>query len=169
LAEARRYIVQDYLYNNPEHLDEVKTMLTKQLDEISAKKAIATGALALGLMGTPSLAQAQNTFKDKVKAGITAVQNKFKPQQKVDTIKIQKDAPLELAKFKDFKGAGYGFAASPNQSTARTQALLKAKADLMQKMGVQRITAGFEEKDTKMYQLPDGTYQCEAVVVIGNM
>jgi hypothetical protein len=39
----------------------------------------------------------------------------------------------------------------------------------MQKMGVQRITAGFEEKDTKMYQLPDGTYQCEAVVVIGNM
>jgi hypothetical protein len=171
LAETRRYIVQDYLHNNPEHLDEIKTMLTKHLNEISAKQAIATSALALGLMGTPSLTQAQNFqgLKDKVKAGITAVQNKFKPQQKVDTIKIQKDAPLELAKFKDFKGAGYGFAASPNQSTARTQALLKAKADLMQKMGVQRITAGFEEKDTKMYQLPDGTYQCEAVVVIGNM
>jgi len=141
----------------------------EDLDEINMKKVIGTAALAAGLAGMPSAAKAQNTFKDKVKAGITAVQSKFKPQQKVDTIKIQKDAPLELAKFKDFKGAGYGFASSPNQSTARTQALLKAKADLMQKMGVQRITAGFEEKDTKMYQLPDGTYQCEAVVVIGNM
>jgi hypothetical protein len=141
----------------------------EDLDEINMKKVIGTAALAAGLAGMPSAAKAQNTFKDKVKAGITAVQSKFKPQQKVDTIKIQKDAPLELAKFKDFKGAGYGFASSPNQSTARTQALLRAKADLMQKMGVQRITAGFEEKDTKMYQLPDGTYQCEAVVVIGNM
>ncbi len=169
LAEHRSYIVREYLNNNPKHAQEVRDMVAKHIDEISAKKAIATGALTLGLLGTPSLTQAQNTIKDKFKAGITAIQNKIKPQQKSDTVKIQKDAPLVLAKFKDFKGAGYGFASSPNQSTARTQALLKAKADLMQKMGVQRITAGFEEKDSKMYQLPDGTYQCEVVVVIGNM
>jgi hypothetical protein len=135
------------------------------------KQVIAAAAILLGTAGAPNTAQAQNFkgLKDKVKQGVTAVQNKLNPQPKIDTVKIQKDAPLELAKFKDFKGAGYGFAVSPNQSTARTQALFKAKADLMQKMGVQRITAGFEEKDTKMYQLPDGTYQCEAVVVIGNM
>jgi hypothetical protein len=132
-------------------------------------KVIATIAVLLGTAGAPSAAKAQNPIGNLLKKGVTAVQNKLNPKPKVDTVKVQKDAPLELAKFKDFKGAGYGFASSPNQSTARTQALFKAKADLMQKMGVQRITAGFEEKDTKMYQLPDGTYQCEAVVVIGNM
>ena len=149
-----------------EDLDE-----SKPIQEIDMKQVIAAAAILLGTAGAPNTAQAQNFkgLKDKVKQGVTAVQNKLNPQPKIDTVKIQKDAPLELAKFKDFKGAGYGFAVSPNQSTARTQALFKAKADLMQKMGVQRITAGFEEKDTKMYQLPDGTYQCEAVVVIGNM
>jgi hypothetical protein len=141
------------------------------LTEVNWKQALAGAGITLMSLGTPKTGQAQNFqgLKDKVKQGVSFVQSKINPQQKVDTIKVQKDAPLQLAKFKDFKGAGYGFASSPNQSTARTQALLKAKADLMQKMGVQRVTAGFEEKDTKMYQLPDGTYQCEAVVVIGNM
>jgi hypothetical protein len=141
------------------------------LTEMNWKQALAGAGITLMSLGTPKTGQAQNFqgLKDKVKQGVSFVQSKINPQQKVDTIKVQKDAPLQLAKFKDFKGAGYGFASSPNQSTARTQALLRAKADLMQKMGVQRITAGFEEKDTKMYQLPDGTYQCEAVVVIGNM
>jgi hypothetical protein len=141
------------------------------LTEVNWKQALAGAGITLMSLGTPKTGQAQNFqgLKDKVKQGVSFVQSKINPQQKVDTIKVQKDAPLQLAKFKDFKGAGYGFASSPNQSTARTQALLRAKADLMQKMGVQRITAGFEEKDTKMYQLPDGTYQCEAVVVIDNM
>jgi hypothetical protein len=145
--------------------------LKENITEMNWKQALAGAGITLMSLGTPKTGQAQNFqgLKDKVKQGVSFVQSKINPQQKVDTIKVQKDAPLQLAKFKDFKGAGYGFAASPNQSTARTQALLKAKADLMQKMGVQRVTAGFEEKDTKMYQLPDGTYQCEAVVVIGNM
>ena len=145
--------------------------LTENITEVNWKQALAGAGITLMSLGTPKTGQAQNFqgLKDKVKQGVSFVQSKINPQQKVDTIKVQKDAPLQLAKFKDFKGAGYGFASSPNQSTARTQALLKAKADLMQKMGVQRVTAGFEEKDTKMYQLPDGTYQCETVVVIGNM
>jgi hypothetical protein len=145
--------------------------LKENITEMNWKQALAGAGITLMSLGTPKTGQAQNFqgLKDKVKQGVSFVQSKINPQQKVDTIKVQKDAPLQLAKFKDFKGAGYGFASSPNQSTARTQALLRAKADLMQKMGVQRITAGFEEKDTKMYQLPDGTYQCEAVVVIGNM
>jgi hypothetical protein len=145
--------------------------LKENITEMNWKQALAGAGITLMSLGTPKTGQAQNFqgLKDKIKQGVTAVQNKLNPPPRIDTVKVQKDAPLQLAKFKDFKGAGYGFASSPNQSTARTQALLKAKADLMQKMGVQRITAGFEEKDTKMYQLPDGTYQCEAVVVIGNM
>jgi hypothetical protein len=145
--------------------------LKENITEMNWKQALAGAGITLMSLGTPKTGQAQNFqgLKDKIKQGVTAVQNKLNPPPRIDTVKVQKDAPLQLAKFKDFKGAGYGFASSPNQSTARTQALLKAKADLMQKMGVQRVTAGFEEKDTKMYQLPDGTYQCEAVVVIGNM
>jgi hypothetical protein len=48
-------------------------------------------------------------------------------------------------------------------------ARIRATADLLKKIGKQEITAGIEEKETKMYQLPDGTYQCEVLVVIGNM
>ena len=48
-------------------------------------------------------------------------------------------------------------------------ARFRATADLLKKIGKQEITAGIEEKETKMYQLPDGTYQCEVLVVIGNM
>jgi hypothetical protein len=169
LAEHRSYIVREYLNNNPKHAQEVRDMVAKHIDEISAKKAIATGALTLGLLGTPSLTQAQNTIKDKFKAGITAIQNKIKPQQKADTIKIQKDAPLVLAKFKDYKGAGYGYAKSPNKATALKMARYNAKKDLLQKMGNIEMTAGIEEKDIKYYQNPDGTYECEVLVVIGNI
>jgi hypothetical protein len=169
LAEHRSYIVREYLNNNPKHAQEVRDMLAKHIDEVSAKKAIATGALALGLLGTPSLTQAQNTIKDKVKAGITAIQNKIKPQQKADTIKVQKDAPLVLAKFKDYKGVGYGYAESKDEQLAMDMARINAKTDLMKKMGKTQITAGFEEKDIKLYQNPDGTYAAEVLVIIGNM
>jgi hypothetical protein len=165
LAEARRYIVQDYLHHNPEHLDEVKTMLTKHLDEISAKKALATGALALGLMGTPSLSQAQNTLGSKIGDFI----KKLQPTVKVDTIKVQKDTPLLLAKFKDYKGAGYGYAKSPNESTAYKIAKQNATQDLLLKIGQQRIVAGIEEKEVKHYVNPDGTHEYEVLLVIGNM
>jgi len=166
LAEHRSYIMREYLNENPKHAQEVRDMVAKHIDEISAKKAIATGALALGLLGTPSLTQAQNTIKDKVKAGITAIQNKFKPQQKVDTIKIQKDAPLVLAKFKNDQSVGYGVARSKSESSVRQMAYFNASADLMKKLGKTQMTAGMEIVDEKMYQLPDGTYEAETVVKI---
>jgi hypothetical protein len=169
LAEHRSYIVREYLNNNPKHVQEVRDMVAKHIDEISAKKAVATGALALGLLGTPSLTQAQNTIKDKFKAGITAIQNKIKPQQKADTIKIQKDAPLVLAKFKDYKGAGYGYAESKDQQLAMDMARMNATSDLMKKLGKTQMTAGIEEKSSKLYQNADGTYAAEVLVVIGNM
>jgi hypothetical protein len=170
LAEHHNYLVREYLENNPTHRDEVKTMLKSHLDEFNAKKAIATGALALGLAGNPNTAKAQNFqgLKDKFKAGITAVQNKLNPQPKVDTVKVQKDTPLLLSKFKDYKGAGYGFAESKDKSIVQVMARLKATADLMKKLDKTQMTAGIEEKDSKIYQLPDGTYQCEMLVVVGN-
>jgi len=136
----------------------------EDLDEGMFSKAITGLALAAALFaGNP--AQAQNPIVGKVSNFL----KKFQPTTKIDTIKVQKDAPLVLAKFKDYKGAGYGFAESKDQSGAMQMARIKATADLLKKIGKQEITAGIEEKETKMYQLPDGTYQCEVLVVIGNM
>jgi hypothetical protein len=150
-----------------EDLDEVK----QPVKEITMKQAMAAAAILLGTAGTPNTAQAQNFqgLKDKFKQGVTAVQNKLKPQPKVDTVKVQKDAPLQLAKFKDYKGAGYGYAKSPDQATALKMARYNAKKDLLQKMGNIELTAGIEEKDIKYYKNPDGTYECEVLVVIGNI
>jgi hypothetical protein len=136
----------------------------EDLDEGMFGKAITGLALAAALFaGNP--AQAQNPIVGKVSNFL----KKLQPTTKVDTIKVQKDAPLALAKFKDYKGAGYGFAESKDQSGAMQMARIRATADLLKKIGKQEITAGIEEKETKMYQLPDGTYQCEVLVVIGNM
>jgi hypothetical protein len=165
LAEHRSYIVREYLNNNPKHAQEVRDMVAKHIDEISAKKAIATGALTLGLLGTPSLTQAQNTIKDKVNNFL----NKVKPTVKVDTVKVQKDTPLALAKFKDYKGAGYGYAKSTNESTAYKIAKQNATKDLLQKIGQQQVTAGIEEKAVKHYVNPDGTHEYEVLLVIGNI
>jgi hypothetical protein len=136
----------------------------EDLDEGMFGKAITGLALAAALFaGNP--AQAQNPIVGKVSNFL----KKLQPTTKVDTIRIQKDAPLVLAKFKDAKGAGYGFAESKDQNGAMQMARLRATADLLKKIGKQEITAGIEEKETKMYQLPDGTYQCEMLVVIGNI
>ena len=152
-------------------IDIVNEVRKEELDELNAKKALATGALALGLAGTPSTAKAQNFqgLKDKLKAGVTAVQNKIHPQQKTDTVKVQKDAPLVLAKFKDFKGVGYGYAESRDEQGAMDMARMNAKADLMKKIGKTQMTAGFEEKDAKLYQNADGTYAAEVLVVLGDI
>jgi hypothetical protein len=147
-----------------EDLDE-----SKPLQEIDMKQVIAAAAILLGTAGAPNTAQAQNPIGNLLKKGVTAVQNKLNPQPKIDTVKVQKDAPLQLAKFKDFKGVGYGYAKSPSQSTAYRIAKTNATKDLLQKMGQQQITAGIEEKDIKYYQNPDGTYECEILVIIGNM
>jgi hypothetical protein len=138
------------------------------LDEISMKKAIGTAALAAGLAGSPSTANAQNFkgLKDKFKQGITAVQNKLKPQQKVDTIYIKKDAPLQLQKYKNDKEVGYGVAEHINENSARQISYFNASVDLMKKLGKTQMTAGIEIVDEKMYQLPNGTYQAETIVKI---
>ena len=147
-----------------EDLDE-----SKPLQEIDMKQVIAAAAILLGTAGTPNTAQAQSPIGNLLKKGVTAVQNKLNPQPKIDTVKVQKDTPLQLARFKDYKAAGYGYAKSPNQATALKMARYNAKKDLLQKMGNTEMTAGIEEKDIKYYQNPDGTYECEVLVVIGNI
>jgi len=147
-----------------EDLDEAKL-----IKEVNMKDVIAATAILLGTAGAPNIAQAQNPVLNLLKKGVTNVQNKLNPQPKVDTVKVQKDVPLELAKFKDYKGAGYGYAKSPNEATAYKIAKQNATKDLMQKIGQQRITAGIEEKAVKRYQNPDGSYEVEVLVVIGNM
>jgi len=136
----------------------------EDLDEGILGKALTGVALAAALFaGNP--AQAQNPIVGKVSNFL----KKLQPTVKVDTIKVQKDAPLALAKFKDFKGAGYGYSKSSDERTAYRIAKTNATKDLLQKIGQQQITAGIEEKDVKYYQNPDGTYECEVLVVIGNM
>ena len=136
----------------------------EDLDEGIFGKALTGLALAAALF-TSNPAQAQNPIVGKISNFL----KKAQPTVKVDTIKVQKDAPLVLAKFKDSKGAGYGYAKSSDQSASYKIAKMNATKDLLQKMGQQQITAGIEEKDIKYYQNPDGTYECEVLVVIGNI
>ena len=136
----------------------------EDLDEGIFGKAITGLALAAALFaGNP--AQAQNPLVSKVGNFL----KKLQPTVKVDTIKVQKDAPLTLAKFKDYQGAGYGYASSPDESTAYKIAKKNATIDLLKKTGQQQITAGIEEKAVKHYQKPDGTHEFEVLLVIGNM
>ena len=144
-----------------EDLDE-----SKPIQEIDMKQVIAAAAILLGTAGAPNTAQAQNPIGNLFKKGITAVQNKLKPQQKIDTVKVQKDAPLLLAKFKNDQSVGYGVARSRSQSSVRQMAYFNASADLMKKLGKTQMTVGMEIVDEKMYQLPDGTYEAETVVKI---
>jgi hypothetical protein len=145
-------------------IDTYEYRYNAKLQEGMISKAITGAALAAALFaGNP--AQAQNPIVGKVSNFL----KKLTPTAKVDTIKVKVDAPLQLAKFKDYKGAGYGFAESKDQAGAMKMARFNATKDLLNKMGQQKITAGIEEKDTKMYQLPDGTYQCEVLVVVGNI
>jgi hypothetical protein len=142
--------------------------LTENITEVNWKQALAGAGITLMSLGTPKTGQAQNFqgLKDKIKQGVTAVQNKLKPQQKIDTIYVKKDAPLELQKYKDDQSVGYGIAKSRSQSSARQIAYFNASADLMKKLGKTQMTAGMEIVDEKMYQLPDGTYEAETIVKI---
>lgn len=144
-----------------------------KVEEISMKKAAAIGAMGLATLGSPKSASGQNFqgLKDKFKAGITAVKDKIKPQQKVDTVKVQKDAPLVLAKYKDDKGVGYGHASSADEHGALQMALFDAKQDLMKKLGKVNgnfTMRGVSEKDSKVYRNTDGTYEAEVIVHIIN-
>lgn len=143
----------------------------ENLDELNMKKAAAIGAMGLATLGSPKSASGQNFqgLKDKFKAGITAVQNKIKPQQKDNTVQVSKDAPLVLQKYKDDKGIGYGYAESRDEQMAIDMARMNATANLMKKLGKTQMTAGIEEKDIKTYQNSDGTYAVEITVVASNM
>ena len=151
--------------------DDKSLKIQENITEVNWKQALAGAGITLMSLGTPKTGQAQNFqgLKDKVKQGVSFVQSKINPQQKVDTIKVQKDTPLQLAKFKDYKGAGYGYAKSPDQATAYKIAKQNAKTDLIKKIGQQQVTAGIEEKSVKYYQNPDGSYECEVLVVVGNI
>jgi hypothetical protein len=136
----------------------------KNLPEGAFSKAISGAALAAALFaGNP--AQAQNPIVGKVSSFL----KKLQPTAKVDTVKVQKDTPLVLAKFKDYKGAGYGYAKSPNESTAYKIAKKNATQDLLQKIGQQEITVGIEEKAVKHYINPDGTHEYEVLLVVGDL
>ena len=142
--------------------------LTENITEVNWKQALAGAGITLMSLGTPKTAQAQNFqgLKDKIKQGVTAVQNKLNPPPRIDTVKVQKDAPLKLAKYKDDQSVGYGLGSSSDESMARQIANLNATKDLMQKLGKTRMTAGIIPVDEKLYQKPDGTYEAEAVVKI---
>jgi hypothetical protein len=150
-----------------------KNFPNEPVEEISMKKAAAIGAMGLATLGSPKSASGQNFkgLKDKFKAGITAVKDKIKPQQKIDTVRIQKDAPLVLAQYKDDPEVGYGTAKSKDQRGAMEMARFNAKSDLMKKLGKTngRYTiTGLSEKDSKLYQNPDGSYIAEVTVHIIN-
>jgi len=140
----------------------------EEVNEIDFKKAAVVAAMTAGLAGAPKMAQSQNLqgLKDKFKQGITAIQNKLNTKTKIDTIKVQKDAPLVLQKYKDDKSVGYGIAKHRNESSARQIAYINASADLMKKLGKTQMIAGMEIVDEKMYQFPDGTYEAETIVKI---
>jgi hypothetical protein len=136
----------------------------EDLDEGILGKAITGLALAAALFaGNP--AQAQSPIVGKVGNFLKSL----KPTVKVDTVKVQKDAELVLARFKDYQGAGYGYAKSPNESTAYKIAKQNATKDLLQKIGQQQITMGIEEKAVKHYMNPDGSHEYEVLLVVGNM
>jgi hypothetical protein len=145
-------------------IDILKETQEEQVEEGALSKAISGVALAAALFaGNP--AQAQNPLVSKVGNFL----KKLQPTVKVDTVKVQKDTPLVLAKFKDYKGAGYGYAKSPNESTAYKIAKNNATKDLLQKIGQQEITVGIEEKAVKHYMNPDGTHEYEVLLVVGDL
>ena len=136
----------------------------EDLDEGVLGKALTGVALAAALFaGNP--AQAQSPIVGKVSNFLKSL----KPTVKVDTVKVQKDTPLVLARFKDYQGAGYGYAKSPNESTAYRIAKQNATKDLLQKIGQQQITMGIEEKAVKHYMTPDGSHEYEVLLVVGDM
>jgi len=170
LAEVRNYLVREYVANNPRHLDEVRELIrqhvNEKLNEGVLSKAITGLTLAAALFaGSPAQAQTQNPIVAKASNFL----KKLKPTVKADTVKVKEESPLILSKFKDYKEAGYGHAESPDQTMAYRIAKSNAMKDLLKKMGQQQITAGFEEKDVRYYQNPDGNYECEVLIVIGNI
>jgi hypothetical protein len=117
--------------------DIVKEVREEEVNELNVKKALATGALALGLAGSPDIAKAQ----DKAPA----------PTTQQDTAKTAT--------------ASY---THPNENTARSQAILKAKVALATKLGKPEGEISASVIGSKMYRLTDGRYQAEATVELNS-
>jgi hypothetical protein len=143
----------------------------EDLDEINMKKVIGTAALAAGLAGMPSVAKAQNTFKDKIKAGITAVQNKLnKKEDEPKTVMVPgkrtQDRDLEKIR-KEWSGynsdsttsKAFGEAVGQTESAARMAARANARAQILKKMKTDQASFGSFIVDEAMWQLPNGNYQ----------
>jgi hypothetical protein len=110
----------------------------EEVNELNAKKALAAGALALGLAGSPNMAKAQ----DRVPASTT---------QQQDTAKTATATYVH-----------------PNENTARSQATVKARAALAMKIGKPEGEISTSVVNTKMYSLKDGRYECTVTVELNS-
>jgi hypothetical protein len=115
-------------------IDILKEVRQEELDEFNAKKAIATGALALGLAGSPNIAKAQD-------------------REPTPTTQQQDTAKTATATY-----------IHPNENTARSQAILKARTALAVKLGKPEGEISASVVSSKLYRLADGRYQYEATV-----
>ncbi len=115
-------------------IDILKEVRQEELDEFNAKKAIATGALALGLAGSPNIAKAQD-------------------REPTPTTQQQDTAKTATATY-----------THPNENTARSQAILKARTALAVKLGKPEGEISASVVSSKLYRLADGRYQYEATV-----
>jgi hypothetical protein len=154
-------------------IDILKEVRQEELDEFNAKKALATGALALGLAGTPNTAKAQNFqgLKDKFKAGVTAVQSKLqKKEDEPKTVTVpgkrtQDRDPDKLKKeWSDYNNdsttsKAFGEAIGQTESAARMAARANARAQIFKKMKTDTASFGSSIVDEAMWQLPNGNYQ----------
>ena len=104
-------------------IDILKEVRKEELDEFNAKKALATGALALGLAGSPNMAKAQD---------------------KAPTLTTQQQDTSKTAT------ATY---THPNENTARSQATVKARAALAIKLGKPEGEISTSVLNTKMYEV----------------
>lgn len=104
-------------------IDIIKEIRKEELDEFNAKKALATGALALGLAGSPNIAKAQ----DKVPTSTTQQQDTAKTATATYT--------------------------HPNENTARNYATTKARAALAVKLGKPEGEISTSVLSTKMYEV----------------
>ena len=172
LTAAQKKWAKDTMSDIAKDLGKDDTGL-EDLDEGMFGKAITGILLAAALLGSPSAKAQDPTAFEKAKGifkNVAAqVQKKIQKQSKADTVFIkQQDAPLRLAKFKSDNAVGYGYAQSPNESSALSQATLYASADLAKKLGKQQITAGFEVVDTAHY-MDNGKHIFEVTVKLGQV
>ena len=118
-------------------IDIVKEIREEEVNEFNAKRALATGALALGLAGSPNLAKGQ----DKTSTPIT--------QQ--DTARTATASYIH-----------------PNENTARSQAITKARAALAAKLGKPEGEISASVISSKLFRLADGRYESQATVELNS-